>query len=253
MGWYTRDTGSVTCSPDYGVHFGVNSIGLVNVYAKDIGLLPDWQQRIWAGFNITPEGGVSEELLASQMRAQPADTTSPETALVQALARMDEVFLAIRGKSLFREHPYRNEVLSRIHRFRSTNEKGLFALAKDIARLTADSIDIAALQEIAAPPKGEKWGSLKSLEKVLATACASEDARHALTPLVGTYQLRLADAHLPGSELAEAMKLAGIDSSSPVLHQGQALIANCASAAMAIATLLERLTKSENDKGDKNG
>ena len=253
LGWYTRDTGSVTCSPDYGVHFGVNSIGLVNVYAKDIGLLPDWQQRIWAGFNITPEGGVSEELLASQMRAQPADTTSPETALVQALARMDEVFLAIRGKSLFREHPYRNEVLSRIHRFRSTNEKGLFALAKDIARLTADSIDIAALQEIAAPPKGEKWGSLKSLEKVLATACASEDARHALTPLVGTYQLRLADAHLPGSELAEAMKLAGIDSSSPALHQGQALIANCASAAMAIATLLERLTKSENDKGDKNG
>lgn len=40
---------------------------------------------------------------------------------------------------------------------------------------------------------------------------------------------------------------------SPPLHQGQTLIANCASAAMAIATLLERLTKSENDKGNKNG
>lgn len=244
LGWFTRDTGSVTCSPDYGVHFGVNSIGFVNVYAKDIGLLPDWQQRVWSGFNVTPEGGVSDELLNSQMQAQPADTTSPETALVQALARMDEVFLAARGKPLFREHPYRNEVLSRIHRFRSTNEKGLFALAKDIARLTADSIDIAALQEIAAPPKSEKWGSLKSLEKVLATVCAPEDARRALTPLVGTYQLRLADAHLPGSELAEAMTLVGIDSSIPALHQGQTLIVNCASAAMAIATLLECLLNS---------
>ena len=83
--------------------------------------------------------------------------------------------------------------------------------------------------------------------------CAPEEARHALTPLVGTYQLRLADAHLPGSELAEAMKLAGIDSSCPALHQGQTLIANCASAAMAIATLLERLTKSEHDKGETHG
>ena len=247
LGWYTRDTGAVSCSPDCSVHFGVNSIGLVNVYAKDIGLLPDWQQRVWAGFNVTPEGGVSEELIASQMRAQPADTISPETALVQALARMDEVFLAKRRKSLFREHPYRNEVLSRIHRFRSTSEEGLFALAKDIARLTADSIDIASLQEIAEPPKGEKWGSLKSLEMVLATVGAPEEARHALTPLVGTYQLRLADAHLPGSELVEAMKLAGIDSTSSALGQGQTLIANCAVAAMAIATLLERLTKSESD------
>ena len=250
LGWYTRDTGSVTCSPGYGVHFGVNSIGLVSVYAKDIGLLPDWQQRVWAGFNVTPEGGVSEELLASQMRARPADTTSPETALVQALARMDEVILARRGKSLFREHPYRNEVLSHIHRFRSTNEKGLFALAKDIARLTADSIDITALQEIAAPPKGERWGSLKSLEKVLATVCTSEDARRALAPLVGTYQLRLADAHLPGCELAEAMKLVGIDGSSLALHQGQTLIANCANAAMVIASMLERLASREIDKGD---
>ena len=37
------------------------------------------------------------------------------------------------------------------------------------------------------------------------------------------------------------------------LHQGQTLIANCASASMAIATLLERLVNSENDKGNKNG
>lgn len=67
------------------------------------------------------------------------------------------------------------------------------------------------------------------------------------------YQLAIANAHLPGSELANAMKLAGFDSSSPALQQGQTLIANCASAAMKIATLLERLSKSENDKGDKNG
>jgi len=34
LSWYTKDTGSVRCSPDYDVHFGTNSLGLVNVYAK---------------------------------------------------------------------------------------------------------------------------------------------------------------------------------------------------------------------------
>src|SRR5262249_22705409 len=29
--WYTRDTGSVGCSPDYGIHFGINRLSLVNV------------------------------------------------------------------------------------------------------------------------------------------------------------------------------------------------------------------------------
>ena len=64
--WHTRDTGQVACSPGHGVHFGINSLGLVNVYAKDIAFLPDWQQAIWAGFNVGPDGGLSEELHASR-------------------------------------------------------------------------------------------------------------------------------------------------------------------------------------------
>jgi len=78
LGWYTRYTGYVKCSPSYKVHFGINKLGLINVYAKDIGLLPDWQQKIWAGYNVSPDGKVSEELLASQMRTKPASTKAPE-------------------------------------------------------------------------------------------------------------------------------------------------------------------------------
>jgi hypothetical protein len=71
----------VSCSPDCGVHFGMNRLPLINAYAKDVALLPEWQQRIWAGHNVGPEGGVSEELLASQVRAQPARTQAPEEFL----------------------------------------------------------------------------------------------------------------------------------------------------------------------------
>lgn len=62
LNWYTKDTGSVSCAPNGGIHFGVNDLGLITVYAKDVGYLPAWQQQIWAGFNIAPEGGVSKEL-----------------------------------------------------------------------------------------------------------------------------------------------------------------------------------------------
>jgi hypothetical protein len=85
LNWYTKDTGSVSCSPDHGVHFGINRLGLINVYAKDVALLPEWQQQIWAGHNIGPEGGVSEELLASQVRAEPADTQAPEEFLKRGI------------------------------------------------------------------------------------------------------------------------------------------------------------------------
>src|SRR5262249_4545318 len=166
--WYTRDTGGVKSSPGSYKHFGVNKLGLVNVYAKDIGLLAEWEQQIWAGFNVGPEGGVSEELLAAQAEGQPAHTQAPEEYLSKAFVLLNETASAKFGFLLFREHADFSSLVARSHRFRATDQAGLFALAKDLARLTADSIDTAAIQRIVAPPKGEKWGSLKSLEKLLA-------------------------------------------------------------------------------------
>ena len=247
LGWYTRDTGDIRCSPDNGIHFGVNSAGLVNVFAKDIALLPDWQQRIWAGFNVSPDGGVSEELLDSQMRCRPASTSAPEEDFASSISEIDEVFFNATGKRLMLKHPQRDEILRELHRFRATNLAGLFALAKDTARLTADSIDLAKLQELVAPPKGEKWGSLKSLEKVLATLVPPEDARALLTPLVGVYELRLLDAHLPSTDTESPANLAGIDTSWPPLRQAFQLISNSAKALRDIAGVLAQLGGSKNN------
>ena len=46
---YTRDTGIIGISRGHSVHFGLNDLGLLNVYAKDIGQLPLWQQRCGQG------------------------------------------------------------------------------------------------------------------------------------------------------------------------------------------------------------
>jgi hypothetical protein len=238
--WYTRDTGAVACLSGYDVHFGVNSIGLVTVYAKDVALLPEWQQRIWAAHNVGPEGKISEELQASQVHARPARTKAPEDFIEKGLDRLQERAIAKLGVPILREHSYVRELIPRIHRFRATDREGLFALAKDVARITADDLDEKQLQTIVNPPKGEKWGSLKSLEKVLALKISADDARAMLRALAGIYDLRLADAHLPSEKTLDAIKLIGLDEAVPFVHQGYQLLDAAVSSLYRICGVIEK-------------
>lgn len=228
------------------MHFGVNSLGLINVYAKDIALLPEWQQKIWSGYNISPEGKVSEELLASQVKAKPAKTQAPEEFLAESLAMLDHVAHEKLAITLIRHHEQIPELLVRAHRFRATDKEGLFSLAKDLARLTADSIDASEIQKLISPPKGTKWGSLKSLENLLATRIDPSQARAVLSPLVRIYELRLADAHLASHESDEALNLVGVDRSSPYVMQGYQLLHTCVSSIYAICQIIECWTTEGN-------
>lgn len=225
--WYTCNTGGVRCSPDDDIHFGMNDLGLINVYAKDIALIPEWQQRIWAGYNVTPEGGVSEELLASQMKARPAATQAPEEFLPKAIERLNKISNDVYEISIFRDHGQYESLLAVSHRFRAVNQSGLFALAKDIARLTADSIDTAAIHSKVALPSGKKWGSLKSLEHLVAGHVEPQVAHSHMGPLFGIYELRQADAHLASSSIEEILELIGVDRAAPIVLQGFALLDAC--------------------------
>jgi hypothetical protein len=217
----------------------VNKIGLLNAYAYDIAKLPEWQRRIWQGFNLAPDGKVSPELLASQMAARPARTLAPEAHIARALEDVEKLFERRFGHNLFREHPSRSEIAATIHRFRAIDQKGVYALAKDISRLIVEAIDMAAMRVIAPPGKGEGTGSMKSLERVLATISSAADARAALTHLVGIYELRGADAHLPSGELQEAYDLAGIDSAAPPLEQGLQMLIRTMHVLINLYRLLE--------------
>jgi hypothetical protein len=237
MEWYTEDTGSLWCSPDYRVHFGVNQLGMVNVYAYDIARLPQWQQRIWAAHNILPDGGVSPELLAAQMRSRPADTEAPEVTLIKEMIGLDEDFTSAFGVPIFRQHDAVSEIASKVHRFRCIDEHNLLALAKDIARLSADRIDVAAIYKAVGKPD-QTLGSLKSLEWLLGHFVAKDQAHSLLTPLVGIYELRLSDAHLPPSEIAQAFAMVGLDRSAGLIEQGKVMINRAATAFAAIRMAL---------------
>jgi hypothetical protein len=206
-------------------------------------LLPDWQQRVWAGYNVSPEGGVSEELLSAQAKGIPASTQAPEEFLPKGLALLKELSTEKLGFPILRDHEYIPKLLEASHRFRAIDKSGLYALAKDVARLTADSIDSAAIQTIVSPPKGTKWGSLKSLENLAASKIDAKIARSMLSALVGVYELRHGDAHLPSSQVDEAFALVGVDQAAPYVHQGHQLLYACVSSIYGIVEVLKHWDK----------
>jgi hypothetical protein len=202
----------------------VNELGYINVYAKDIGLLPEWQKQIWAGYNLTPEGGVSSELLASQVRAEPANTQAPENFLPKGIEAINALSQEKLGIKLFRVHEAIPELLAKTHRFRVIDESSLYALAKDLARIIADSLDADAMQSVVAPPKDTTWRSLKSLENLLASQLNRDLVRRMTASLVGVYELRHADAHLPSRKIDEAFQLIDVDRSLPYVHQAHRML-----------------------------
>jgi hypothetical protein len=243
--WYTQETGGISLASSDLTHFGLNSLGLITVLAYDIAKLPPWQQRIWVGHNIAPDGRVSAELLSAQARAVVAETTAPEAALPEVLQGLDELFANALGAPLFRAHADTAKLVKSISRFRALEPDGLFALAKDLMRVVADCIDHARLQKVAPPPKGVTWGSLKSLEGYLATIISADDARKIMGPLAGTYDLRVADAHPAGEDLNKAYQLARVDPNARPLAQGFRLIAVVVSALMNIADIMTTVRKKQ--------
>lgn len=237
----TAQTGKVSRICGYSVSFGVNELGLINVYAKDVGLLPEWQQQIWAGYNVTPEGGVSKELLAFQAKGELVDTKAPEKFLSKGIKFVNELSQAKLSIQIFSDHAIIPGLLKSVHRFRAIDEASLFALAKDLARIIVESLDAKAMQSIVSPSKSEKGGSLKSLENLLASKFDRGLVRKMTASLVGVYELRNADAHLPGSKAKkEAFQLIKIDQSLPFVHQGHRMLCQVVLSIYGIADLLKK-------------
>ena len=233
--WYTEDTGKVGTSKLNSVHFGMNEIGLVTVYAKDIGELPNHQQKIWSAFNTTPDGKVSKELLMSQMSAKPASTIAPEKKLFDIMKICDSEFAKYYGVKLFTKHDILNDYWIKIHRFKCTNQEGLFLLCKDLHRFVVERIDLNTLKKIRSDfPKD--LGSIKRIEKLIIEL--GYDGRKVTAPLVGVNELRQADAHLPSINYENSFSLAEIDLSHPFSIIGKKLINTLAERLIFFAQVL---------------
>jgi hypothetical protein len=235
--WYTAETGGLRSTSGYRTHFGLNSSDYLTVYAYDIARLPTWEQRIWAAYNIAPEGGVSKELLAAQVRTAPAGTKPPEQKLRELMVAVDDVFRDNFGGPLY-AHDTDAGTATPISRFDGFDDASLLRLAKELHRQFGDRLNIATLRQLSTSKNKGDLRSIKLLESVLADISSQELAHRVLGPIVGVYDLRIGDAHPTSSDIEEAFALAGIDRSRSHLRQAQQMIDNYAHAIWGVGKIL---------------
>jgi hypothetical protein len=236
--WYTAETGAINSTSGYSIHFGINASELITVYAYDIARLPAWEQFVWAASNVAPEGKVSAELLASQVKAQPADTRAVEELLFGCMRLLEAEFRKVFGVSLF-SHEIDDDVsMQHVSRFSSKDLTSLLRLAKELVRIFSDRLDVRSLRNLSNHPDKEKLGSNKLLQSILAQKAGEARAREVFAAIAGAYDMRLGDAHPTSSKIGEALKLAGIDTTASYLRQGEQLISNFGHAIWCTGSLL---------------
>jgi len=236
--WYTAETGAINSTSGYSIHFGINASELITVYAYDIARLPAWEQFVWAASNVAPEGKVSAELLASQVKAQPADTHAVEELLFGCMRLLEAEFRKVFGVSLFSHEIDDEASMQHVSRFSSKDQTSLLRLAKELVRIFSDRLDVRSLRKLSNHPDKEKLGSNKLLQSILAQKAGEARAREVFAAIAGAYDMRLGDAHPTSSKIGEAIKLAGIDTTASYLRQGEQLIRNFGHAVWCTGSLL---------------
>ena len=236
--WYTAETGGIHSTSGYVTHFGINPSDLITVYAYDVARLNAWEQHIWAAHNVVPDGKVSNELLAAQVRAQPASTHAVEEMLFGSMRLLEAGFRQEFGISLFTHDIDDAAVMQQVSRFASKDQASLLWLAKELVRVFSDRLNVRELRKLSIHAEKEKLGSNKLLQYILAQKVGDDKAHHIFGPIAGTYEMRVGDAHPTGSKIGDALKLAEIDESNSFLRQGEQLIYNFGRSVWWIGKLL---------------
>lgn len=246
LDWYTAETGGIRSTSGYVTHFGINSSDLITVYAFDVARLYAWEQHIWAAYNVVPDGKVSNELLAAQVKTQPASTHAVEYLFLKVMEMLGEEFRKEFNVSLY-THDIDSSTIQHISRFASKDQASLLRLAKDLVRVFSDRLDVRGLRGISTHLDKNKLGSNKLLQDILAQKVGDDKAREVFAPIFGAYEMRLGDAHPTKSEIGESLKLAGIDESKSFLRQGEQLISNFGQAIWWIGKLLFEKQRNQKD------
>lgn len=241
--WYTAKTGGIQSTSGYSIHFGINSSDLITIYAYDVARLPAWEQHIWAAQNIVPDGKVSNELLASQVKVQPASTHAVEELLFEVMGMLEGGFRREFNVSLYSHDLDHSETMKHMSRFTSKDQASLLRLSKELVRVFSDRLDVRELRKLSTHSNKEKLGSNKLLQDVLAQKVGADKAREVFGPIVGAYDMRVGDAHPTSSKIGDALKLAGIDDSESFLRQGEQLISNFGQSIWWVGKLLFEKSK----------
>lgn len=225
LNWYSENTGEIGGAPNKAVHFGMNELGLINVFASDIAYLPEFVKKIWVSNNVTPDGKLSKELYKSQIEVNPASTIAPEILLIKIVNDLDDAFKEYLGVNLYQYHSFQENLNLKIHRFLVQKQEDIFKLSKEITKFAIERMNYDNLNSLLSK-EHYKLGTIKKVENVLNSL--GLNGREMTSVLVGVYNLRQGEAHLSSSDYSESFILAGLNLDQPFPLIGKQLINNVA-------------------------
>jgi hypothetical protein len=242
--WHTLETGSVGPAQNRTIHFGLNSIGLVNALGYKIAELPEWAQRIWAGFNVGPEGGLSKELHASQNLASPARTIAPEVILWTNLRAIQQLSVERMKRTFFTELSNERTFFRTVHRFYDDSFQRVCFLAKELMKIVVERIDMDSVNALLGSKVETARKELRAIKRLETWFTGhGEDGRKITGPLVGINDLRQGDAHTGESTAKAALPIFGIESEAENYQQMNVRIIG------SVSWTLGWIAKTINDKG----
>ena len=166
--------------------------------------------------------------MQSQVEANPANTYAPEVKLFELAQVLEQHFYEKYQLELFLHKVNQDEFFKNISRFGSKDQPSLLRLAKELARFFSERLNKKALKQLSNHKSKNDLGSNKLFESILADKVGADKARQMFGIIAGIYDMRNGDAHIVGSKITDAIKLAEVDDSLSYLRQGQQLIDNLA-------------------------
>lgn len=250
--WARSQLGIIKYGLENEVTFGIHESGYLNVYAKEIGQIPYWQQKIWHAHHVKPGDGLAEDLYQARVKVQwSSSARSPETLLINAHNQLDNVFKIVYGITFFSKNINTDQNLKEVHRFVSISEKGLCDLTTELNERFVNCINLKAMVKII---KKNNPGAMKSirenhplsvLKAFLITHGVSDNEEDKITtPLSGIRKLRNDRSHRTEQDLSSYLSMANIRENVHPIHQGYDLLNSYVNVLTGLKNIFEEELKS---------
>jgi hypothetical protein len=189
VGFHMRKWGIAANPHGNGVDVGINTEGQVTAFALDILRLPEPEQAHWASYSCFPSGDVCRELFQTRMQCDPPHSPHVVELVRDAKDTLNKSLFALAGANLYGEAEPAEKDLCALTVGPLNDELAEVArLSKVLYQMAVESMDVGVLRKAvsrAQPPDGEKWGSIRYLQELVAEAsgCGPAEAAAAVQPL----------------------------------------------------------------------
>ncbi len=131
----------------WGIRFGTNRQGLVNVWLGDLSELPFEEQLHWRAHNIPSQGGIDSRFWESQLEAKFVDLEESEHKILRYRKELNALWESTYGFPLFKDlRPEQRHILKSLHKPVTQEPRELYEQILSLSILLQDSIDVRSVR-----------------------------------------------------------------------------------------------------------